>query len=115
MPAGVMTTLPPSPRVLRLPCVPRTRPPLRIERAAAITSRRRSASDGTRDRLLVGRLEDPVLGDYRGHELVRCHVEGHVHRVRTRGRDRHTEDARHLVAGALLDLDLVAAGGLGID
>src|SRR3954470_5010557 len=113
MPAGVITTLPSSPRALRLPWVPRTRPSLRIDRPAISTSRRRSAADGTGDRLLVGRLEHPVLGDYRGHELVWRHVEGHVHRVRTRGRDGHTEHARHLVAGALLDLDLRAGRGVG--
>src|SRR3954454_8719006 len=105
MPAGVITTLPSSPHALRLPWVPRTRPPLRIARPAVSRSRRRSAADGTGDRLLVGRLEHPVFGDFRGHELVGGHVEGHVHGVRTRRRHGYAQHARHLVAGTLLDLD----------
>src|SRR5215213_1305105 len=106
IPAGVMTTRPSSPRALTLPWVPRTRPAFRIARPAATRSRFRSASDGTGDRLLVRGLQHAFLGDDRRHELVWRHVEGHVHRGGTRRCDAHTEDARDLVAAALLDLDL---------
>src|SRR3954451_1560137 len=99
-----MTTSSPSVRALRLPWVPRTSPEARIARPALIRLRRRSACDGTGDRLLIRGLEHPVLGHDRRHELVRRHVEGHVHRVRARGCDRDAEDARHLIARALLDL-----------
>src|SRR3954470_14237440 len=103
-----MTTRPSSSRALRLPCVPRTSPSLRIARAASITARRSSATEGTRDRLLVRRLEHAVLRDDRRDQVVRGHVEGHVHRLGAHGRDAHTEHASDLVTVALLDLDLVA-------